>query len=243
MAAAQDRVPSRPAQEPIPRRPGRRKGGRNRPRDVIEAEREQKLAKRRLGAAVKVYVPVGLTPRPCGHCGAEFLSKMPATLARFCSRRCCGLHRLAKQPYAHRCIVCDTEFRSGQHKATCCSQECVAENARRLRAAQLALLPPPESSADRDRRYGYLRRAISRSAVAEKFRAAEIFERDRWRCGLCGERVRRKRKWPHPESASLDHIVPISEGGQHVRANVQLAHFRCNGRKGAGAGGQMRLFG
>ena len=32
-------------------------------------------------------------------------------------------------------------------------------------------------------------------------------------------------------SASLDHIVPLSQGGTHTLGNVQLAHLVCNERK------------
>lgn len=34
-------------------------------------------------------------------------------------------------------------------------------------------------------------------------------------------------------SVSLDHVVPLSQGGAHDPANVQLAHLTCNVRKGA----------
>lgn len=74
----------------------------------------------------------------------------------------------------------------------------------------------------------------------------EIFDRDRWRCQLCGGRVSRSLRHPDPLSASLDHIVPLNDGGAHIRANVQLAHLRCNLSKGprrVSAGEQLRLVG
>jgi len=37
---------------------------------------------------------------------------------------------------------------------------------------------------------------------------------------------------PHPESLSIDHIMPLSLGGKHIRANVQLTHLICNLKKG-----------
>jgi len=74
----------------------------------------------------------------------------------------------------------------------------------------------------------------------------EIFERDGWRCGLCGHKVNPQVKYPHPRSASLDHIVPLSKGGDHARANTQLACLVCNISKQANVGGngeQLRLIG
>lgn len=76
------------------------------------------------------------------------------------------------------------------------------------------------------------RRVRLKSAGVEFFYAEEIFERDNWVCGICGEVVDRTLTHPHPLSKSLDHIVPISRGGNHSRDNVQLAHLVCNIKKG-----------
>jgi 5-methylcytosine-specific restriction endonuclease McrA len=94
---------------------------------------------------------------------------------------------------------------------------------------------------DRRRANYQKRRAQKRAAVAERILLEEIRQRDRDRCGLCGGRVRDK-PYPHPLSPSVDHVVPLSEGGAHTAANVQLAHLRCNLQKGARGGGeQLRL--
>ena len=78
-----------------------------------------------------------------------------------------------------------------------------------------------------------LRRARKAGATVESFRSEEIYERDGWVCQLCDGRVDRSLAWPEPMSASLDHIVPLSKGGAHSRANVQCSHLDCNVRKGA----------
>jgi hypothetical protein len=36
---------------------------------------------------------------------------------------------------------------------------------------------------------------------------------------------------PRALSPSIDHIVPLSRGGQHVKANVRIAHLWCNVEK------------
>lgn len=53
-----------------------------------------------------------------------------------------------------------------------------------------------------------------------------IWERDGGVCQLCGEPI------ADPKQRSIDHIIPISRGGTHEPANVQLAHRVCNSRKG-----------
>lgn len=59
----------------------------------------------------------------------------------------------------------------------------------------------------------------------------EVFERDGWVCQLCGEPVDPDLKGPDPRCASLDHIVPLSWGGDHSMENCQLAHLSCNSSK------------
>lgn len=77
----------------------------------------------------------------------------------------------------------------------------------------------------------------------EEIDEREIFERDKWRCGLCGLKVDKRLYGADLMGPSLDHIEPISTGGAHTKRNVQLAHRICNSRKNNGPGGQLRLFG
>lgn len=51
-------------------------------------------------------------------------------------------------------------------------------------------------------------------------------------CGICGQLVNKKLKYPDPMSPVIDHIVPLAKGG-HPSAieNLQLAHWQCNRQK------------
>ncbi|AYB70878.1 HNH endonuclease [Streptomyces phage Yaboi] len=72
---------------------------------------------------------------------------------------------------------------------------------------------------------------------------AKVYQQSGWKCHLCGKRVRKSLKYPHPRSASLDHIVPLSwrkNSPGHVWGNVALAHLRCNQSKGARFAGSTR---
>lgn len=53
-----------------------------------------------------------------------------------------------------------------------------------------------------------------------------LYARDKGVCGICVRAV------PFSE-ASVDHVIPISRGGQHSWDNVRLTHIRCNMRKGS----------
>ncbi len=78
----------------------------------------------------------------------------------------------------------------------------------------------------------HARRVRVADATVERFDPVEVFERDGWICGLCGQPIDRSRAWPDPASVSLDHVLPLAAGGEHSRANTQAAHWICNVRKG-----------
>lgn len=59
-----------------------------------------------------------------------------------------------------------------------------------------------------------------------------IWDRDGGICQLCGDPIDPALPWPEPMSKTLDHVVPLSTGGTHEPANVQLAHALCNCIKG-----------
>lgn len=48
-------------------------------------------------------------------------------------------------------------------------------------------------------------------------------------CGIC------KAEIAHDDKTHIDHIVPLARGGSHTQDNIQLAHARCNIKKGARA--------
>jgi 5-methylcytosine-specific restriction endonuclease McrA len=95
-------------------------------------------------------------------------------------------------------------------------------------------------------------RKVQRSRIRSQRRAetwdgvtpAQIFERDRWHCGICGKRIGKSFKYPHPRSKSIDHIVPLSEGGDDTAANKRAAHLECNRRRmNRGGGEQLAMIG
>ena len=75
------------------------------------------------------------------------------------------------------------------------------------------------------RQYKQTRRARKRRAFKEHVSLEEVIRRDKNRCGICGTIVAIGME-------SLDHVLPLSRGGEHSYRNVQLAHKRCNSSKG-----------
>lgn len=94
---------------------------------------------------------------------------------------------------------------------------------------------------DKKKSFESARRARKYCEGAEAFSINEIFERDGWRCQLCHRKVNNRLKWPNPLSPSLDHIVPLSKDGKHIKTNVHLTHLRCNFQVGVGGVKQLLL--
>ena len=69
-----------------------------------------------------------------------------------------------------------------------------------------------------------------------------IGHRDKWRCHICTRPVSRA-KYDRNESMSktVDHIVPVSQGGSHEPANLRLAHMICNARRGERGGNEQLM--
>ncbi|MFJ8016233.1 HNH endonuclease [Streptomyces sp. NPDC096339] len=76
------------------------------------------------------------------------------------------------------------------------------------------------------------RTLVQQARTAEVFAPIDVHTRDAWTCRLCLLPIDPKVAWPDPMSASVDHIVPLSRGGEHSMINVQSAHLSCNSSKG-----------
>lgn len=166
----------------------------------------------------------------CAECGADYEQWMPHT--KYCSKLCsrtAGLRRMRERSKKitelastrrdiKQCVVCGSGFRVGDRNRTlCCSPKC-AEQRERIRKSGST----------------HKRRAIRFGCSYAPVDRLRVFERDKWRCQLCGMKV-------NAATAELDHIVPMSVGGSHSYENTQCACSRCNRTKGAKPMGQLHL--
>ena len=181
----------------------------------------------------------------CIQCGAEFQTHNSAK--KYCSRFCSEVSRGARRAEALSPIECalpdcDTVFTPTYDRQRCCSERHGKLLYNRLSRADGRQTGQPWDDKRRDAYHR--RRALKKStSTGAPVHLAEIAERDHHKCGICKKRVPDV-KWPHPLSPSLDHMIPLSRGGAHDPANVQLAHLRCNTAKGnRGGGEQLALIG
>lgn len=101
--------------------------------------------------------------------------------------------------------------------------------ARCLRAWQLA---NPDRKADIEAH----RRARKLAAFIEPVSRLQVYARDGGRCHVCGKKV-------DPKHWQIDHLVPLSLGGEHSYRNVAVACPKCNQRRYNTGPAQLRLFG
>jgi 5-methylcytosine-specific restriction endonuclease McrA len=131
------------------------------------------------------------------------------------------------------CMVCAKPVgreRTKIYPAPTCSRACASKT------------PTAKENKRSCRRVG---KARKRAATVECVNYLRVFERDSWRCQFCRKLTpKEKRGTFHPRAPELDHIIPLSKGGEHSYRNTQLLCRACNSAKSdSDEGQQMRLFG
>ena len=179
------------------------------------------------------YLPTPKQQRTCGYCSMVFMGQRNQ---RYCSRPCRrrgGYREHEASPTwevePRSCAECRESFIPDRHNQRYCSIECKWKRERR---------ECPSASRWKRRSYQQLRdRRIQAGAKHERIELPLLAERDGWCCHICKGPVTH-RDW------SMDHLVPVSAGGDHTYQNVALAHRSCNSRRGAGRlPAQLRLIG
>ncbi len=99
----------------------------------------------------------------------------------------------------------------------------------------------PEKNAESARISSRKRRALKVGVGHRPYKDSEIFERDNWICGICGQKINKRPKFPHQRSKSIDHVIAIFNGGCDSPDNLQASHLRCNIGKGINPHVQVKL--
>lgn len=132
------------------------------------------------------------------------------------------------------CRYCDGKLPLGQ-KIQCGSSECRRKHKnaklREMRAEYKRKHGRPYRAATHAKALRK-RKALARNAPWEDFDDREIYERDGWICQLGFHPVDPGVAHPDPGCATIDHILPRSHGGGHIRDNVRLACLGCNVSRG-----------
>lgn len=160
----------------------------------------------------------------CLTCGTVYTSRMSR---KYCSKGCgnkanAEIMALLKLPnvFAKCCVGCGNRYSVsttsvGGMPTRYCSDVCrnaAASETKRVHKAS--------------------RKARLKHATVERVDPFRVFDRDEWRCVLCGIPTPKAKRGTHDDDApELDHVVPLSKGGQHSYKNTQCACRKCNAEK------------
>lgn len=164
--------------------------------------------------------------RSCRTCGAQFPAGMDSG-RKYCSEECvpscvingcndravnnsyCSRHASQKKKYG---FVPSLDYTCGV-----CGKKVMRSHAER--GAKRSRRTCPDCSARFHHGYEWFRESI--------------YELGEATCGICCEPINLSAAWPDPESLSIDHIIPVSRGGDNSLHNLQASHLICNIKKGA----------
>lgn len=157
--------------------------------------------------------------RVCERCGRSYTPVQLKAARQFCSRECKDrarqeaerATRLASKVQAERfCIWCALPMPPAKRlDAAFCSEKCTSAARRQLR-----------------RLFGRM------DGEAPARRAAWLIEQG-GKCHLCGLDIPAGAEYPAPDSLTIDHVTPISQGGVTELSNLKPAHLHCNAARGA----------
>ena len=112
------------------------------------------------------------------------------------------------------CRECDTAFNPRTSRQVFCSFKCSKKNDKRIQRSK--------------------RRAKIRDAQVEAVNPTLVFDRDGWKCQLCGCSTPKKYRGTYKDKApELDHVIPLALGGEHSYDNAQCLCRLCNRTKGS----------
>lgn len=126
-----------------------------------------------------------------------------------------------------QCVECKQPFTTPRLGTRICSDTC--KRTRNSKAASKAIMRRYYSDPEfRDKMIAdsNARRADKLGLGNKHITIGYLLERASWICGICNTPITTR------NDASLDHIIPLSRGGEHTLANTQPAHRHCNYSKG-----------
>jgi hypothetical protein len=121
------------------------------------------------------------------------------------------------------CPICNNEFRAFRSSPNiACSKACADERRRRGYKGNRSLEPKRRARSMREKTIGLSQ--TSRAALLSRWRITT-------KCYWCGERA----------TESVDHVVPLAQGGNHGEGNLVPSCLNCNSSKGARTVMQWRM--
>lgn len=160
--------------------------------------------------------------KKCECCGKEYKTQN-GNVQKYCSVVCTGKINKNKRN-VYTCKKCGKEFyRPKRVVDSCifCSRECAGNG--EIGKAKTIYRKRATNARNRAKAYG---------VEFENIDVTSVFERDFWRCQICGKKTPEKNRGTKKANApELDHRTPLSIGGSHTYDNVQCSCRKCNNKK------------
>lgn len=159
--------------------------------------------------------------RRCGKCGRTLTQHRGAEAAELCHQ--CKVFR--------PCRFCGQQCLRYRKHCDACHDIGEADRQRRAKANKVLHRKKHRKKYGRNHRQRCRRFGVPYTPI----RCLSVYERDGWRCQICGCELSRKWNPSDPRSRTIDHIIPLSAGPGspgHVLSNVQAACHACNTSKG-----------
>lgn len=179
-----------------------------------QANRE-KIAARRAAQ----YVPI-ISSAECGVCGENFIYHKKGSERLYCSESCV---QTAKRDDRARWEALNKE------KVTAIRKRYRRDNREKVSAYNAW---HRENNRSLYTSYAASRRAKIKGRMVECVEKDVLLERDGWTCHICKGEIPKGLDWEHPLFPHIEHIVPLSKGGEHSYENTAPAHASCNLQKG-----------
>lgn len=179
--------------------------------------------------------------RTCVACGTLFIASKKR---KYCSNACCvKRYPIVKQ----NCQSCGNEIERRGKSATPRCNVCQSKRAAQIghsityastckhcSASFVGTVRRRFCSKSCSNKFDCIQKRNRRRAVfVEPVSIVDVHRQSNGVCAGCGLSIDLQAVVPHRLKPSIDHIVPVSKGGEHSLGNTQLMHVGCNSRKHA----------
>ena len=167
----------------------------------------------------------------CHICGAEIKSRSKFYCCEECrmeyERRRARENSIKDyKPKIFICKVCGTKVITayGDKRRNICSEDCIKAYESYHKHHSL-------KHKEKKKSYLRVREKIIQNVTIQKVCYDDLYKRDKGICKICGMPISKNRKINNNWDGTVDHIVPLSCGGEHSNSNCQITHRICNSLK------------
>jgi len=170
--------------------------------------------------------------KTCSWCGKEFIT---SGHSQFCSKECAYEHnkKIKRDQWAKNykpkklvCKECGKTFMTecgNTHSVFCCSVCAIVYEKKQKRKSERHKKALNQQKKERER--------LIRKNFVDDVSYDVLFKRDKGICQICGMPVPQEKGCDNNWDGTIDHIIPLTVGGEHSYENCQLAHRICNSLK------------